>query len=42
MIIPVKEKVFIESSKKLFLNYINLKIKNIKSKNIILDQATNY
>ena len=35
MIIPVKEKVFIESSKKLFLNYINLK-------KIILDQATNY
>ncbi len=42
MILPVKKKIFIESTKKLLLNYFNAKIKNLKNKNIILDQATNY
>ena len=42
MILPVEKELFIIKTKKLFINFFKSKINNIKNKNIILDQATNY
>jgi len=42
MILPVDEKKFIEETKKYLNKIFKSNIKNIKNKNIILDQSTNY